>query len=308
MEHTLLQSFAINNQQQLVSVREVERGKACECCCPVCGELVIARQGEIRAWHFAHASGADCSGAAEGALHLAAKQLIARHRSLLTPALAVHAAHTLADGRTGSAALVLPESRWELDEVRLEAPLGTIRPDVLATHAAAPVIIEIAVTHPADEDKIAAIAELGMAAIEIALDPAMVAEWTWEALRQEVLARPANRRWLFHPQHRALREQSAQQAICAAYAKQDADARQVDRSARVSSTRLRLFTVPIHLNEYAWGLCLWSAYHEQTNRILKQVARRFGGRWSRKYANWRFPAGVKEVLLTELQSLGARLE
>ena len=44
----LLQSFGVNKDGQLVSVEDVARGKACECCCPECGETLVARQGEVR--------------------------------------------------------------------------------------------------------------------------------------------------------------------------------------------------------------------------------------------------------------------
>lgn len=74
MNHnSLLQSFAVNKDGLTVSVDEVSRGLACECFCPACNEAVIARQGSIRSWHFAHTSGFECSEAAETALHKAAK-------------------------------------------------------------------------------------------------------------------------------------------------------------------------------------------------------------------------------------------
>ena len=39
---------------KLVSVHDVARGRACQCCCPSCGMGVVARQGEVNAWSFAH--------------------------------------------------------------------------------------------------------------------------------------------------------------------------------------------------------------------------------------------------------------
>jgi len=55
MERTKLhQSFALNNCGDLVSIRDVDNGKACGCHCPGCGEHLIARQGQINTWHFAH--------------------------------------------------------------------------------------------------------------------------------------------------------------------------------------------------------------------------------------------------------------
>ncbi|MCK7461038.1 MAG: hypothetical protein MZU84_02695 [Sphingobacterium sp.] len=100
----LLQSFGIDQNGHLVSVDEVARGKACDCCCPACGEVLIARQGEVRTWHFAHASGNDCDGGAESALHKAAKQLIIRDSAILVPALEARESHQLDDNRCGEAA------------------------------------------------------------------------------------------------------------------------------------------------------------------------------------------------------------
>ncbi|MBD1389457.1 hypothetical protein IC617_08460 [Neiella sp. HB171785] len=39
---------------QLVDVNDVPRGRNCGCICPSCGQGLLARQGEWKAWHFAH--------------------------------------------------------------------------------------------------------------------------------------------------------------------------------------------------------------------------------------------------------------
>ena len=72
---SLLQSFAIAKDGRIVSVDEVERGQACGCTCPCCKRPLIARQGDVRGWHFAHATGADCDGGAESALEPIAKPI-----------------------------------------------------------------------------------------------------------------------------------------------------------------------------------------------------------------------------------------
>ena len=38
----------------IVGVADVLRGRAADCVCLSCGRPVVARQGDIRAWHFAH--------------------------------------------------------------------------------------------------------------------------------------------------------------------------------------------------------------------------------------------------------------
>lgn len=42
--------------QQFVDVADVPKGRKCGCICPSCHIPLIARQGRINRWHFAHAS------------------------------------------------------------------------------------------------------------------------------------------------------------------------------------------------------------------------------------------------------------
>jgi predicted RNA-binding Zn-ribbon protein involved in translation (DUF1610 family) len=208
----LLQSFAVNNVGKIVSIREVANGKACDCSCPECGEVVIARQGEIRQWHFAHASGADCSGSAEGALHRAAKQLIVEEGRVLLPSLVVRQSVRLDDGRRGEGSAALPEETAVLTEPRLEVHFGTIRADVAAQYRDEPLLIEIAVTHFADDAKRQELSTLGIACVEIGLSPDPELLWTWDLLRQQVLADSHNREWIFHPERTRLLEEARQLA------------------------------------------------------------------------------------------------
>ena len=46
----------------------VLRGRDCACTCPACGATLIARQGSMLSWHFAHASGDTCANALDVAL------------------------------------------------------------------------------------------------------------------------------------------------------------------------------------------------------------------------------------------------
>ena len=296
----LLQSFGLTAEGRLVSVEEVARGKACECGCPQCGEVLIARQGDVRAWHFAHASGGDCGAAAEGALHLAAKQLIVQEGAILVPALEARASHRLDDGRLGEAVLVRPAETWALAGARPEVAVGALRIDVAATHDGAPIFIEVAVTHLVDDAKRQALVGLGAACFEIVLDPALHDAWTWDNLRQEVLECPGNRHWIFHPNLRALDEQTRCEAMAKAFEKP------VLAAAAPERIRLRLFTVPVHLVVQSWGLCLWWPYNQQVNPMLKAIAKSFGGRWKgAPYRNWVIPLVARSALLDQLLGIGA---
>lgn len=52
----MLMTIAVNKNDQLVSIKQVERGLKCDCFCFECGEQVLAKKGEKNEHHFAHIS------------------------------------------------------------------------------------------------------------------------------------------------------------------------------------------------------------------------------------------------------------
>ncbi len=60
--------FAVDAAGRDRDASEVERGLRCGCRCPACGGVVVARQGEVRAPHFAHHSRKECVHALEASL------------------------------------------------------------------------------------------------------------------------------------------------------------------------------------------------------------------------------------------------
>lgn len=79
-------TYALNDSGKMVYVNDVPNGLACNCRCPKCHESLVAKNGgEIKVHHFAHASGSECKGAYETALHLIAKEIIATEKSLMLP-------------------------------------------------------------------------------------------------------------------------------------------------------------------------------------------------------------------------------
>lgn len=72
--------YALDKSNRVVHVNQVERGLACNCHCIDCCQPLISRQGNIKAWHFAHASDSNCSGgSSETVLHARAKSLFLHH-------------------------------------------------------------------------------------------------------------------------------------------------------------------------------------------------------------------------------------
>ena len=151
--NSLLQLFAIDKHNLVRSVDEVSRGLACECTCPNCGEKVIARQGDVREWHFAHSTVAECDFAAESALHRAAKQVLLQNKGITAPARKVIETVTLPDGRTGVGEASRPEMWIDFLTVNAEMTFNNVRPDITTVIGASYLFIEIAVTHFVDDNK-----------------------------------------------------------------------------------------------------------------------------------------------------------
>lgn len=209
MENTsLLQLFAIDKQNQMRSVDEVARGLSCECSCPSCGEKVIARQGKIREWHFAHASVAECSSGAETALHLAAKQLILKHQGISIPTRVVSESVRLRDGRSGTGEATRPEMWLDFNSVEAEMSFRNIRPDIVASLDDTYFFIEIAVTHFVDEAKRQLFDELNVPTIEIDLASVKETKWTWELLEEIVLKNTSYKKWINMLHYSALQNEA----------------------------------------------------------------------------------------------------
>ena len=133
-----------NRSGSLVHISEVERGLACGCSCPACGEGLVARQGEKRQPHFAHQSGSACN--PETQLHAVAKRIlfdrisIALERNQVLPI--TWSCELCNSGHAGN--LLKRASR-----VEVERTIGLCRPDLSLFDASDHVVafLEVVVTH-----------------------------------------------------------------------------------------------------------------------------------------------------------------
>lgn len=294
---TLLQSFAVNNAGGIVSIHDVPKGKACNCCCPECGEIVIARQGDVRQWHFAHASGADCGGTGEGALHQAAKQILLDEKWVTLPLLPRELALLEDELRDSGCELIPPNRVADLQSPEAEVTFadGQARVDLAAVYAGKRILIEIAVSHFVEPTKNQLLATLGYPAMEIHLPNDPNLEWTWDRLRQQVLEDPGNRKWLYHPILQSIHEEHA-------------TSQKLETKPSYQEEKWRWEGVPIAIRTYPWGVTVWSAYNEEINERLKETSRYLGGRWRPRYKTWSYAPGVKGLLEETLRARGARRE
>jgi competence protein CoiA len=304
---SLLQSFAMDKEGRIRSVDEVARGLACDCRCPCCGESVIARQGEIREWHFAHSSGSLCDGGAEGALHLAAKQLVMESKGLTVPEARIRLEMRLPDGRSGVGEAVRPECWIDFHSVEAEKSIGSIRPDIVAVTGNTMLFVEIAVTHFVDEHKRATLQELNIPTIEIDLAVLQHEKWTWEILQEQVIERALNKRWVHIIDQQALQLEAREAALIAAWASPlKTCAERAEHSSRVRRTRFWIGGRMVDAIERPFGIAVWSPYDPCLNELIKPIVRFLGGRWQPKFKNWLVPLAAKEWLFEELSKHSIR--
>ncbi|MEA0470115.1 competence protein CoiA family protein [Escherichia coli] len=67
--------FGLQRESGLfLDITEVSRGIDCNCICPACKTDLLAKQGEVKLWHFSHSTAVagDCDGLMEGKRKLTA--------------------------------------------------------------------------------------------------------------------------------------------------------------------------------------------------------------------------------------------
>ena len=196
-----------------VDVGEVPRGLACGCVCALCGGELIARQGDVLVWHFAHAPDAPCTRspdrAAIGALVAMIGQVLAEPTALALPAYTVRVDST-PGARTSIELHVAAERRVTFDaveganDVPLLCRLGAHKLELVFETR------ETRASPGADgRGRIA----LELDAIAEALDDPDGPPGMTQRLRCWLDGPPVGRRWLYHPREARLREEHAARAV-----------------------------------------------------------------------------------------------
>lgn len=145
---------------KLIHIKSAANGAACGCVCPECGDRLIAKQGSIRAWHFAHESNLACVTAPETALHKMVKQKLLEAEGISLPPL-LHLFKcelvVFVNGETVEPALIDDERSF-----------GTVTPDIyVKTVDGREFFIEIYVTHAVDDEKIEKLEKIGIPTLEL---------------------------------------------------------------------------------------------------------------------------------------------
>ena len=186
-------TYGKNQDGRLVHIETVPSGLACNCVCPECGAQLIARKGEKRQNHFAHANGADCAGARMTALHMLAQQIIEEEKQIRTP--------RFKDYYENPSKLIYFES--VLLEQRIEKSEINRRPDCIGIikngDKQYEVWIEVKVKHAIDEDKKNDIIQLGAICMEIDLSYLLKDNYTEKSIRKALFDEYDNKEWINYP-------------------------------------------------------------------------------------------------------------
>ena len=191
---------------KLLHISEVPSGLKCECVCSGCGDRLVAKKGRVRQHHFSHAAGSDCPTAVETALHLAAKETLAKRKEIVLPRVGIRFRtygsrrqiySDIEEGPTSPDRVLAPEKRYILTSVALEQRLGGIIPDVIAYVGERPLLIEIRVTHGIDDEKLEHIKRLDISTVEIDLSGAP-RDFLWKDLEELVVESGGHKRWAYN--------------------------------------------------------------------------------------------------------------
>jgi hypothetical protein len=182
----------------------------------------------------------------ETVLHHEVKRILEEVGRLTVPEIAVEVEVPRTDGQILQGRWVEEEEELRLERVQLETRYGRLIPDITCDafgsdcHARhLPLLIEVTVTNPIDEERLGRIRATGEATLEIDLSLAG-GRVNRDELRRLVVHEVATKRWLFHPdlewQRSALLSRLAKQVVDE-QAKQEAHARWLaERKAQVLAT------------------------------------------------------------------------
>lgn len=287
--------FGFDQSSRLVFVNEVPRGLACHCRCVVCNEPLIARQGEVREHHFAHASGLEpCDASHESLLHRFAKQVILDAGGLMVP-VDRWVAETL-----GLDAASEPAAHLGLPSIDAEKSLGDVRPDLLGhTSEGLAVAIEVAYSSFCDLLKVDQFAQLGLPALEIDLRAFSPEGFEPEAVRTAVLDGLHGKVWLWprRPDEVQLDGTTAPDVPIAPAAAEPVRTRLPEEIVTIAGRWVSMKEFPS--GDLAVKVI---TYDPDVVSMVKTIAKANYGRYSPKWRSWNVPRWKAEQVRQELRS------
>lgn len=144
-------------------ISDAERGLKCNCLCPVCRRTLVARKGSRRHSfaHYPQDVRSSCAAAGETLLHRFAKDILAREKYIMRPAMSARDELGLLE--------LKPAGKVAFDCVELELGQGDVVPDVVCYRGHRRLFVEFKVTHAVDEVKLRKLKDHDASVMEIDL-------------------------------------------------------------------------------------------------------------------------------------------
>jgi len=182
-----------NRGREIVNISEVQNGLACNCTCLKCGQPLVAKNNDknIKIKHFAHINEKECKGAFETTIHKVAKQIIYNKGKIVTPTLH-YKNEIIQDVKEIVFDTILSEDLHKTT-MGSKCDKSLIKPDLIGIYKHQKLLIEIAVTHKTDEEKLQKIIRSKISAIEI--DLSNLSQFSFEDIEREIF-NAINIRWL----------------------------------------------------------------------------------------------------------------
>ena len=176
----------------------------CHCVCVACHQPLVAKKGAKRIHHFAHAVDGNCVGANESILHQLSKEILSELEYIALPAYEFSREYVVSQKTLKSEHQTLTREGNEfIADTQIEVDLGTFIPDAILQLGHQSLIVEIAVTHKVDANKLHKIKRKKMPCVEIQLD-LEDARLTRQELRDKLQLDMLSKNWLYHPDQRAV--------------------------------------------------------------------------------------------------------
>jgi len=303
---------------RMVSPAEAANGLKCNCICHVCRSRLMSKQGDERAWHFAHHEATSCPVTVESAIHAMAKQLIVERRGVYLPERVLQRSIRGARNVWSETISVEVQSEgfFDLEDCVAEKTVfdskeatSYRRPDVFATLAGRPIAIEIHNTHAVEFEKAEWLDQQGLSALEI--DVADLSDASSDLILQRLTERlfqaSNGALWLTHAgdaqgkitldqleSDLRLAKRAEEEDLLAQLAALEEKQRKRDefreKTREFDSLKIRLGsgTLRIGVSSIRCTLKVHGAIPDHWFKTITAVARQHGGIFNARYRTWEF--------------------
>ncbi|WP_173912702.1 competence protein CoiA family protein [Acinetobacter sp. Marseille-Q1618] len=284
--------IALDENNRIVKIENVNRGLACNCTCFTCGETVLARKGDIKEHHFAHASNKEsCFINTESLLHKYAKEVVLESMGLILPALPNHD---------------LEAAWWTFDRILPEFKLGVIRPDLVAYVDGETILIEIAVTHFIDHKKLNYLEMLQLKCIEIDLSSLLKndIEVPSEAIKKEILENIENRKWVYPISLDNLLNKPNDDTVKVEVLEVSIKQEQKNNQAPWQDYKFRIKGINFNARKFSSGMVSVNCtFNPEMIQMLKEWKNEGRGSYQPKYKSWNYWLPFSETVLERLKQM-----